>query len=100
MHGGLHPRELANTFVARIPGQPASIVDDTPISLRDVAPAICDWLELPAADMSERALCRERPNAPAPQRATLRPWRSRGGQVLGASRVGELVVLDGLWDFR
>ncbi|MEJ1939029.1 hypothetical protein WDZ92_53195, partial [Nostoc sp. NIES-2111] len=42
MHGGLHPLELANTFVARIPGRSAGIVDDTPVSFRENAPALCD----------------------------------------------------------
>jgi len=100
MHGGLHPLELANTFVAHIPGRSAGIVDDTPLSLRDVTPAICDWLGIAAGDMAGRALRSEIRDASAPQRATLYPWRSRAGQVLGATRVGEIVVLDGLRDLR
>jgi phosphonoacetate hydrolase len=100
MHGGLHPLELANTFVARIPGASTGVADDTPISLLDVAPAICDWVGVAAGDMAGCGLGRRRAETPPPQRTMLYPWRARGGQALGAALAGENVILDGLQALR
>lgn len=97
IHGGLHPRELANVLV--MSGGPfrRGVICEAPAGLIDVAPTIADLLGLDANGLAGRVL-REASDGPEPawHRLETRAAASLGGHALQRSRCAHVAYIDGL----
>ncbi|MCC7271884.1 MAG: alkaline phosphatase family protein [Alphaproteobacteria bacterium] len=94
MHGGLHPRELANVLVVGGRGARAGHASPLPAGTVDVAPTILTLLGLPGADgMAGRVLHEALSEEPHGLAGITEETRS-GGRTVRRWRIGQRAYLD------
>jgi phosphonoacetate hydrolase len=97
IHGGLHPRELANVLV--VSGGPfkRGAISEAPAGLIDVAPTIAHLLELDASRFAGRVL-NEAIDGPEPawHRIETQAAASRTSRALQRTQCADVAYIDGL----
>jgi phosphonoacetate hydrolase len=100
VHGGLHPRELANVLILSGSAIRSGVTISGPAGLLDLAPTILALLGLQTGETAGRvlreALCNEQADAVETRSEMLLPAASSGAGGLLRSRHGSAIYLDGL----